>query len=502
MNIGEALSDPHLLGAALGDIAPWRTWRAVLKAAYGLPLDPDEAERFATVAGGRKPPEGPVSELWAVAGRRSGKSRMAAAIATYVAAFRDHRGKLAPGETGYVLVLSPSKAQARTVRDYCEGFLTSSPILAQSIENITAEEIQLAGNIVVGMHANSYRTVRGRTLLACILDESAFFRDEASALPDVETYRAVVPALATTGGMLIGISSPYRRIGLLHQKHRDHFGQDDPDTLVVAGGSADFNPTINAKIIERARATDPEAAKAEWDGQFRSDIASLLDDAVIDAAIDHSRPMELPPRSGGVYSAFTDASAGRHDHFTLCIGHREDDRFIADVVRGVAPPFDPNQVAADFAKLAKDYGCRSIVGDNYAGEWVARAFRDAGIAYVRADKPKSTLYLESVPHFMRGAITIPNHPRLIRELRLLERRVAPSGRDRVDHGQNGSDDYANAIAGALAVEVKPKAKTTVSFATGDGTGPLVPLRGGSLFERVTIERIPEKEYIRRREAAQ
>jgi len=24
--------------------------------------------------------------------------------------------------------------------------------------------------------------------------------------------------------MLIGISTPYRRIGLLHQKHRDYFG--------------------------------------------------------------------------------------------------------------------------------------------------------------------------------------------------------------------------------------------------------------------------------------
>ena len=32
--ISEALADPNLLGAALGDVASWRTWRAILKAAF------------------------------------------------------------------------------------------------------------------------------------------------------------------------------------------------------------------------------------------------------------------------------------------------------------------------------------------------------------------------------------------------------------------------------------------------------------------------------------
>ena len=70
--------------------------------------------------------------------------------------------------------------------------------------------------------------MRVRTLLAAIIDEVAFLRDETSSTPDIETYRALLPALATTGGILIGISTPYRRTGLLHQKHRDYFGVDDP----------------------------------------------------------------------------------------------------------------------------------------------------------------------------------------------------------------------------------------------------------------------------------
>ncbi|MEI9899643.1 MAG: hypothetical protein WDN31_05275 [Hyphomicrobium sp.] len=107
------------------------------------------------------------------------------------------------------------------------------------------------------MHPANFRTIRGRTLLAVVFDEASFWRDETSASPDIEVYRAVLPALATTGGMLIGISSPYRRVGLLHQKHRDYFGKDG-ETLVIQASTVTLNPTINLGVIARARADDPE----------------------------------------------------------------------------------------------------------------------------------------------------------------------------------------------------------------------------------------------------
>jgi hypothetical protein len=457
IDIDAALRDPNLLGAALGDPASWGTWLACLKAAFGMTLNRQDRRAFDTVAGGRKPPCEKVAELWCVCGRRSGKSRIAAAIAVFIALFIDHRGKLAPGEIGFVLALSASRAQAHVIFQYCLAFIESSPILRQQIESTTAEEIRLKNNIVIGVHPNAYRTVRGRTLLALVLDEVSYWRDETSASPDVEVYRAVLPALATTGGMLVGISSPYRRMGLLHAKHRDCFGQDNPRVLCIAGGTQLFNPTIDARIIDHARASDPESAGAEWDGLFRTDIASLLDDAVIDAAIDHGRPLELPPREGIKYVAFTDASAGRHDAFALCIGHREgskeDGLFVADVIRGRLPPFDPKEVAREYANLAREYRVLKLTGDNYAGEWVAGAFKDVGIGYERSALAKSALYLEGLAPFNRGLVSIPNIPRLVRELRLLERRVHRSGRDSVDHGVGGSDDFANVLFGAAYVAV-------------------------------------------------
>jgi hypothetical protein len=236
LTIDRALRDDKLLGAALGDAETWSVWIAVLKAVFGLPLDGEQLLAFADVSDGRLPPTSRVSEFWAVAGRRSGKSRMAGALAAYLGAFQDWSDKLAPGEPGFIQILSPTVAQARLIADYALTFLQESPILKRKVVNANSTEIRLEGNITIAAHPNSFRSVCGRSLLCAILDESAFFRSEESALPDVETYRALLPALATTNGLLVGISSPYAKRGLLYDRHKLHFGQDG-DVLVVQGAS-------------------------------------------------------------------------------------------------------------------------------------------------------------------------------------------------------------------------------------------------------------------------
>jgi terminase large subunit-like protein len=469
ITIEQALSDPQLLGAALGPTETWETWLAVLKAAFGDKLNRAERRAFEKVAGSRRPPKQKVAELWAIVGRRAGKSRMAAAVAVFIACFVEHR--LDPGEIGYVLCLAATASQAKTVFDYAEAFLRRSPVLSTMIETVTSDEIRLINGVTIAIHVSSYRNVRGKTLLAVIADETAYWRDDTSANPDREVVRAVMPSLASTGGMLVAISSPYRKVGVLYERHRDYYGVDDDSVLVISAPTTVLNPTIDSKIIEKAHADDPEAARAEWDAQFRSDISSLFDDRVIDDAIEYARPLELPPQHGVRYHAFTDASAGRHDAFTLAIGHMAGDLFICDVIRGQLAPFNPRNVAQEFAAVARDYGVKVIVGDAYAGEWVAQAFKGAGLRYETSPLNKSALYLEALPVFNRGAVSIPEHDRLSRELRLLERRVSRSGKDSVDHPRNGSDDFANALCGCLHLAVKPKPRTVVKGITPDTSAP-------------------------------
>jgi hypothetical protein len=139
----------------------------------------------------------------------------------------------------------------------------------------------------------------------------------------------------------------------------------------------------------------------------------------------------------------------------LSIAHRDKDNVVIDLVRGVKPPFDPHEVTKDFAALVKDYRVTSVRGDRYSAEWVVTAFKSSGISYKPAEKSKSDLYLECLPLFTRGAIAIPDHARLLRELKLLERSTHKGGRDTVDHPRNGSDDLANALCGAAVLARKP-----------------------------------------------
>ena len=449
IGIDRALLDRNLLGAALGDAASWSPWLSVLRAAFALPMSDEDRAAFAEVAGGRTPPGRCVNELWCICGRRSGKTRIAAAISVYIAAIVQH--KLAAGETGFVLLLAASRSQASIAFQYVQGFLKASPILHQQIESMTANEVRLKGNIVIGVHAGSYRTIRGRSLLAVVGDETSFWRDIDSAQPDVEIFRACAPALAATKGLWVGISTGYRRLGLLYQKWRDHFGVDGDDVLVVQGASSTFNPSLDFGMIERAKAADPEAAESEWGGGFRADISGYLDDATIEASVNYDRPLELPPQSGLFYKAFCDASGGRRDHYTIAVAHRDrtSERFVIDVVRGIAPPFDPMQATKEFAALLREYKIGSVVGDNFAQEWVAAAWRSCNIRYTKSELPKSAIYLECLPLFTRGLVALPDHKRLLRELRLLERHTHRSGRDTVDHGKNGSDDYINSATGVL-----------------------------------------------------
>jgi hypothetical protein len=272
-------------------------------------------------------------------------------------------------------------------------------------------------------------------------------------VPDTETYTAVLPALLTTNGMLIAIGSPYRRMGLLHAKHKRHFGVEGDDTLVVQGTSKQFNATLDDAAIAAQQEADPIAARSEWDAQFRDDIAGFLDDPLIEQAVDRGRPLELPPRPGIFYRAYVDASGGAIGGDAYCIGiaHREarDSCYVVDVVRGRAGPFDPEELTKEYAALCKQYRVGSVTGDKYGAEWVASAWRKCGVVYTAAALTASETYCEALPLWTRAAVRIPDHPVLLRELRLLERTPTRMGKDQVVHPRGVHDDHANVCFGAL-----------------------------------------------------
>jgi hypothetical protein len=320
MTVSEAMIDPALLGGQFAGPS-WSTWRAVLRAAEGLPLDDDDLALFRSVAD-RDPPRRRVRELHVIAGRRAGKDSVASAIAA-VAAIQDYSAYLRPGERASVICLAVDRAQARIVLRYIAGYFRENPLLAPLVTRWTDDGLELSNNVEIVVVTNSFRAIRGRTVASPTLDEIAFWRDEAFANPAAEVYSALLPAMVTIpSAMLIAISTPYRKSGLLYSKWQRHYAQDDDDVLVVKGASRTFNPLLPEALIEAALARDPEAAAAEWLGEWRSDLSDFIDRALVESLVVPGRRV-LAPLEGVTYSAFADPSGGSADAMTLAIAHRE-----------------------------------------------------------------------------------------------------------------------------------------------------------------------------------
>jgi hypothetical protein len=140
--LSEALSDPRLLGKALeGD--SWHTWRTVLLATMGEPLTEEELVTFQAVTGRQEAPTERCEEFIGIIGRRGGKSRAQAALATYQSTLIDYSDVLVPGERGLLLCVAPDIRQASIVQGYIAGIISESEVLRPLLDSSTAQMLRL-----------------------------------------------------------------------------------------------------------------------------------------------------------------------------------------------------------------------------------------------------------------------------------------------------------------------------------------------------------------------
>jgi hypothetical protein len=399
-------------------------------------------------------PGAPATEFYAGVGRRAGKTLFTSRLACWKLA-QDYSDRLARGERAVVACIATDRAQAALLFNYARACVTDSPLLAAQLESETSDSLTFAHGTTLEVHTASLRSVRGRSYAAVIIDEAAFLRDAESANPDLEIIRAVRPGLVTLGGMLVVISSPYMRAGVLFNAHRRHFGNNASPALYLAGESLIFNPTLDVDAVRAAIEDDPEAGAAEWRGEFRTDLSAAFSPEWIERAVDpgvFERPRVLRLAAGEpvAYHLFTDPAGGSgRDWWCTYAAHAEGEALVADAVLEIAPPFSTSEAAARVAAFVKSYGASSVRGDRYAGRWPADALAAHGVAYAESEQDRSTIYRESIPLFSSGRVRLLDHARTATQFKMLERRVSPGGKDVIDHGRGGHDDHCNACAGAL-----------------------------------------------------
>ena len=450
MNIIEALDDPALFATYFLS-ATWAQWRVFLTALFALPMDADNLAIYEHHTARADPPRQQAAEAALIVGRRGGKSRILALVAVFLATFRDYKPYLAPGEVGTIAVIAANRPQARAIFRYASGLLKAVPLLAPMVADETTEAITLTNRVVIEISTASFRTTRGYTLIACLCDEIAFWRqEETSANPDVEILRALRPGLASIpGSMLLLASSPYAKRGELYAAYRRYYGIDGARVLVWKADTRAMNPAIDPDVIDEAYASDPEAARAEYGAEFRDDLADFVTRETVDAVTCWGR-CDLPPIPDLEYVAFCDPSGGVSDAMTLAIAHLDTRAVcVLDALLEIRPPFDPEAAVAECAALLRRFGISRVTGDRYAGEWSRARFREHGIEFEQSARPKSDLYHDLLPLLNARRVELLDHPRLNAQLVGLERRTARSGKDSIDHVPGGHDDLANAVAGVL-----------------------------------------------------
>jgi hypothetical protein len=454
ISLRAALADPALLGNTLHGES-WKPWRVLLIAAMGERLTDDERVLFKQLTGREHEPGQRVEELVGVIGRRGGKSRAISVLASYISGLCEHPN-LVPGERGVCLIIAPDQNQADICLNYITANFEQSPILRQLIEQRTQRALKLTNRIDIEVRASDFRRLRGPTYIAVVADESAFWlTSEISSNPDAEILAAVRPGLATTGGPLFVISSPYARKGELWRLYQQHYGaHGDPLILVAQADSKTMNPSLPQSVVDRAYERDPASAAAEYGAEFRRDIESFVSIEAVRSCVS-ANVFERAPVPGRSYKAFCDPSGGSADSFTVGIGHytARSQTITIDCLREWKPPFSPEQVVEDISKLLKSYRLQQVQADKYAGQWVVEQFAKFGIRCDQAAKPKSDLYCDLLALINSRRIELLDHPRAFNQITALERRTARSGRDQIDHppGSNSHDDLSNAIAGVASL---------------------------------------------------
>lgn len=427
----------------------WSDWMVFLKTIFGLPMTLGDRGRYFKYTKRTERAKKQFDEVWLVVGRRGGKSIVLALVAVFLACFRDYRPYLMPGERATIIIIAADRKQARVIFRYIMGFLQGVPVLNALIKNARVEAVDLARSVSIEIHTASFRSVRGYTFAAILLDEIAFWRDELSANPDQEILDALIPGMATIpNAILLGASSPYARRGVLWQNYKDYFGKNDDDVLVWQAATWEMHPNISRKFIDRKYEKDPVSATAEYGANFRTDVSGLVPPNVYEDCVMQDRE-EIAYSAGCIYRAFTDPSGGSKDSFSLSIAHREERGIILDLVYEVLPPFKPKLAVKELCAILKKYKLISVTGDRYGGNWPSDEFQEHGITYEVSELTKSELYLEYLPLLMSREVELLDIKKLEAQTLGLERRTSRIGRDSVDHGPGAHDDLVNSAAGAV-----------------------------------------------------
>ncbi len=175
------------------------------------------------------------------------------------------------------------------------------------------------------------------------------------------------------------------------------------------------------------------------------------------------------PKPGDIVSAGADFGF-RSDSSALVFAHKRGPLVIVAEILELRPekgiPLKPSETVAKFAARMKAQGVTYLMADGHYRESIDEHLTAAGLSYVAAPNKPVDAYMRTRALFRQGSVRLPNHQRMLQQIKEIQGRPLPGGGMSVISPrwrQGGHGDIVAALVLALyqlGGEEIPYAKTT------------------------------------------
>jgi hypothetical protein len=380
-------------------------------------------------------------------GRGSGKTTLCSAFAVYTAVTAEI--KAGPGDVPYVIVVAPDKPTAQLSIRMAREMVRSQPALERLVVSDTTELIQLrrpdgrSVRIEAFAATRGGSAMRGRTILAFLMDEAEFFTSNDSqggggrdyAVNDRDIFRALKPRLVPAGkGMLI--STPWPVETLMGEMFDENYGKCltavaiKAPTILVRGDDPDVR-----QMVEDELAKDPENARRELfcevDGLTGGEF---FDRGALVASITDADHWPIPhnpflPVAVGCDLGFT------RDSSAIAVVQFDGKKYITVYLEEMKPkpgkPLKPGTVVRRFAEVCRLYKANGVIADAHYRATLHEHLEDSGLSIWDAPNNPSEAFVRTRTVLHEGKVTIPRvdiGKRMLQQAKLVASRASPGGK--------------------------------------------------------------------------
>ncbi len=362
-------------------------------------------------------------------GRRGGKSSTLCRVAVVEALYGEH--VVAPGDEGVFAIISTKLGEARkrliTVEEILRVLKVAVAPLGSNRNGIRITS-KAGKPIAFEIFAGTVAGVSGFTAIGALCDEVAKWRDEdTGSNPATEVLRSLRPTLATTmtTAHLFLVSSPFSTLDAHYEAMKEG---DTARQLVAEASTWITNPTITE---DDTRVLEPDEATRlrEYGAIPMSGGESFFfDHATVEAALVRAFDPRGARHATGVDPAFRGDSAGACTTGRLVelYGVRE----LLELTPRPGAPLIPGDVVDAMAAQAKRYGCKELVTDNHYPEAVREHAARLKLGCILSGGDKVGDYIATRGLFVRGVISLGDHPlapKLARQLKETMAKPTPGG---------------------------------------------------------------------------